>query len=130
MESDPLSNLTHILTQIREGEEGGIQIVIKNSSDSWKIRGKQILNEISKGKSFGEALSSTNFFSMFGGGDKDKIQNMQMVNYIVLKSMESKLSKNNLKLILEFLFQPKIKILQNMNSVKLPVFLINLLLLI
>ena len=95
MESDPLSNLTHILTQIREGEEGGIQIVIKNSSDSWKIRGRQILNEISKGKSFGEALSSTNFFSMFGGGDKDKIQNMQMVNDIVLKSMESKLSKNN-----------------------------------
>jgi hypothetical protein len=92
MESDPLSNLTHILTQIREGEEGGIQLVVKNSSNTWKTRGKQILNEVAKGKGFYTALSDTNILSLFKA---EKENQASKVNEALLKSLESKLSKHN-----------------------------------
>ncbi|MDD2796702.1 MAG: type IV secretion system DNA-binding domain-containing protein [Candidatus Pacebacteria bacterium] len=92
MESDPLSNLTHILTQIREGEEGGIQLVVKNGSSSWKTRGKQILNEVAKGKGFYSALSDTNILSLFKA---EKENQASKVNEALLKSLESKLSKHN-----------------------------------
>lgn len=95
MESDPLSNLTHILTQIKDGEEGGIQIIIKNGSDSWKIRGKQILNEISKGKNFYQACLDTNFISSFKNKPENEVPNYEKVNDIVLRAMESKLAKHN-----------------------------------
>lgn len=93
MESDPLSNLTSILTQIKDGEEGGLQIILRNCSDSFKIRGREILNEINKGKNFYEALSATNFVSFLKGKGEEKTATAP--NEVIRKGMESKLAKNN-----------------------------------
>lgn len=98
MESDPLSNLTHILTQIKEEDEGGIQIVIKNNSESWKARGRSVLNEVAKGKSFFKAMSDTGLSSFLKDSQKERekeAQNPQRVNEELVKSLENKLSKNN-----------------------------------
>jgi len=98
MESDPLSNLTHILTQIKDGEEGGLQIIIKNGSSQWKERGKTILNELSKGKNFYQAVSDTGFISLFKDQEKERekqAQNPQRVNDVLVRAVESKLSKQN-----------------------------------
>ena len=107
MESDPLSNLTHILTQIKEDEEGGIQVILRNSSDSWKGRGRQILNEVSKGKSFYKALSDTNLFALFKF--KKEEETLEKVNEVVLKGMESKLSKNNFETNIRIFISSKTK---------------------
>ncbi|MDD4358652.1 MAG: type IV secretion system DNA-binding domain-containing protein [Candidatus Pacebacteria bacterium] len=98
MESDPLSNLTHILTQIKEGEEGGIQIIVKNGPSTWKERGKRVLDELAKGKSFYQAMSDTGLSSLFKDQEKERerlAQNPQRVNEMLVKALESKLSKND-----------------------------------
>ncbi|MDD4661879.1 MAG: type IV secretion system DNA-binding domain-containing protein [Candidatus Pacebacteria bacterium] len=94
MESDPLSNLTQILTQIKDGEEGGLQIILRNGSNSWKVRGREILNEVAKGKSFDKALSNTSFIT-FLKGKKEEEKSSDAVNSSLLKALENKLAKNN-----------------------------------
>jgi hypothetical protein len=70
---------------------------------------------MSKGKNFYKALSDTGFIASFKGAEDKENQNYEKVNDITVRAMESKLPKIILKQILEFLFQLKIVIQQNMN---------------
>ena len=65
LEEDPLNSITNVLTKLELKEEAVIQIILKNISKSWQKRGGRIIDKISEGKSFSEALSLSNPFKSF-----------------------------------------------------------------
>ncbi len=92
MELDPLANLTSILTQLREEDEGGVQIIIRNSSNSWKERAKSIVKQMAKGKSFSKAMDDTKLLSPIKE-EKQEIMT-SAPDEEVIEAIKSKISKN------------------------------------
>jgi hypothetical protein len=80
LETDPLSIITNVLTKLEQREEAVIQIVLRNTSSSWQYRGKLIINEVSKGKSFNSALMETGMMSSFKSQEKKEEQKIFRVD--------------------------------------------------
>jgi hypothetical protein len=50
IEVDPLSSITNTLTKLAEHEEAAVQICLRNTSDNWQIRGREILKLMRQGE--------------------------------------------------------------------------------
>lgn len=72
LETDPLSSLTHALTKLKEKEEAVIQIIIRNTLKNWEIRARKVVDEMSMGKNFYQALSATGLMSTLKGQDSQR----------------------------------------------------------
>lgn len=97
LETDPLSIITNVLTKLEQREEAVIQIVLRNTSPSWQYRGKLIINEVSKGKSFNSALMETGMMSSFKSQEKKEEQKIFKVDEELLKALEEKVNKQSLE---------------------------------
>ncbi|MDD5639587.1 MAG: type IV secretion system DNA-binding domain-containing protein [Candidatus Pacebacteria bacterium] len=96
MESDPLSSMTNVLTKLKQGEEVSIQIVIRGSNDKWQGRAREIIEKIaSENKNFNQALAETGIFKIFFSSKKNDAITAKRVDDELVKSLESKLAKNN-----------------------------------
>ena len=95
LETDPLSIITNVLTKLEEKEEAVIQVVLRNSSSFWHTRAKEIINEVSKGKSFGGALMETSPFNFFKSPEKKESQKQIKVDEDLLKHLEEKISRQS-----------------------------------
>ncbi len=59
LEVDPLNEITNALSKLKEkGEGASIQVVIRPTSSKWQKLGRDIAQEMSKGKTFFEAKSA------------------------------------------------------------------------
>ena len=95
LETDPLSIITNVLTKLEEREEAVVQIVLRNTSNSWHVRAKEIINEVNKGKSFGSALMETSVFNFFKSPEKKENQKQVKIDEDLLKHLEEKISKQS-----------------------------------
>ncbi len=97
IETDPLSAITNTLTKLAENEEAAVQIVLRNTSEIWRARGREILEKVKRGKSFSAAMDETGLAGALGGAKED--QNRQYMGQqgdeLLAKAMESKISKRN-----------------------------------
>ncbi|MFA5754765.1 MAG: type IV secretory system conjugative DNA transfer family protein [Candidatus Paceibacterota bacterium] len=94
MDSDPLSSITNIFTKLKTHEEAAVQLVIRKSSNNWRDRAKMIINEVSQGKNFTQAMGATNLLSTIKGKDEKNIYESK-VDEELLEILESKISKNS-----------------------------------
>ena len=56
LESDPQNALTNVLSKMAKPDSAIIQYVIRSARPSWHQRGKRVTREVTKGKSFSEAV--------------------------------------------------------------------------
>lgn len=98
IETDPLSAITNTLTKLAESEEAAVQIVLQTAPEFWRVRGREILEKIKKGKGFSAAMSATGLMGAMSAGREDENQQYmsQQGDEELVKAMESKLSKRNL----------------------------------
>ena len=97
--TDPLSAITNTLTKLEENEEAAVQIVLQNVSEMWRVRGREILDKIKKGKKFSAAMEETGLMGAARGNAKENEPQSFMGNQgdeELVKAMESKLNKRNL----------------------------------
>lgn len=92
MEVDPLANLTSVLTQLKNEDEGGVQIIIRSASDSWKVRAKNIIKKMAKGKSFSSAFEDTKLLSL-PKNEKDELITSSP-DEEVIEAIKRKINKN------------------------------------
>lgn len=97
MESDPLLSIANVLTKLKQGEEVSIQIVIRGSNNKWQDRAREIIEKVAmENKSFNQAVSETGIFKIFfTGNKKDTNLAAKRTDDELVKSLESKLAKNN-----------------------------------
>ena len=98
IEVDPLSSITNTLTKLAEHEEAAVQICLRNTSDNWQIRGREILKLMRQGKTFYQARNATGLWqAFFGSPKKDEERQTQMLqgDNDLAKQMESKMAKHN-----------------------------------
>lgn len=97
IETDPLSAITNTFTKLAESEEAVVQIVLRNASELWRARGREILEKVKKGKGFSAAMAETGLMGALGGAKED--QNRQYMGQqgdeLLVKAMESKINKRN-----------------------------------
>ena len=103
LETDSLSSITNALTKLKPQEEAAIQIILRNTSKNWQIRDKKIIDEMSQGKNFNQALSATGLLSIFSSS-KTREEKLQAGERIpvqprteeeVVKALEEKIQKDN-----------------------------------
>ncbi|MDP2820902.1 MAG: type IV secretion system DNA-binding domain-containing protein [bacterium] len=105
MEADPISNITHALTKLSDGEEAIIQLVIQPDTKKWRERAGDILKKAEKGDSFKKAYSGTSLWSKFfttilpekkesPKNEEKKQEEMKMPDKELVECLTSKLSKD------------------------------------
>ncbi|MDD5098617.1 MAG: hypothetical protein PHD31_02810, partial [Candidatus Pacebacteria bacterium] len=98
METDPLSSITNVLTKLETKEEAVIQIILKKDNSLWRERGKKIVDAMSQGKNFYQAMSATGPMSNINPKteeEKNKEQNLKSKpDEEVIKAMEEKIRKS------------------------------------
>ena len=94
MDSDPLSSITNIFTKLKTNEEAAVQLIIKKSSNNWRDRAMMIINEVSQGKNFTQAMGATSLISIIKGKDEKKNYELK-VDEELLNILENKISKNS-----------------------------------
>lgn len=57
IESDPMNAMTNALAKVAEGDGMAIQYIIRPVHESWRNRGRKVVEQMQKGKSFDEAYS-------------------------------------------------------------------------
>ncbi len=121
MDSDPLSALLNVLSQIRENNSSAaIQFVIRSSHRKWRRKGVKIVREVKKGKKFENVSGNTLLSKTAGmvgkglneqlfGSTKDnplnKEDNYQLssMEEEMLKGIEEKLSKGGIDVTVRIL---------------------------
>ncbi len=111
LEYDPLENISNSLSKLeKEGEGAAIQIIIKRASSEWAAKGQKVMQLMSEGKSFNEALKGKNiledFFKTFEDKKEHELKNkkpLTPVDEAKIKAIGEKISKNgfwaNIRLI-------------------------------
>ena len=96
--TDPLSAITNTLTKLEENEEAAVQIVLQNVSEMWRVRGREILDKIKKGRKFSAAMEETGLIGAARGAKEDEPRPFMgnQGDEELVKAMESKLNKRNL----------------------------------
>lgn len=98
IETDPLSAITNTLTKLDDKEEAAVQIVLQNTSDLWRARGREILEKVKEGKGFFAAMAATGLAGALTGPKESEPRQYagQQGDELLVKGMESKLAKYNL----------------------------------
>jgi hypothetical protein len=90
IDTDSLSAVTNVLTKMASDEEAALQISIRNSSTSWRERGTAVLTELSKGKSYYEAMRRT---GIFAGGESETEKQKQAQSPMQTPKLDEELVK-------------------------------------
>lgn len=99
--TDPLSSITNILTKLELTEGAAIQLILRNTSKIWQQRSKKIIDEMSQGKNFYQALSATGTLSaIFASKSKEKEEHpiQPVVDEEIVKALGEKIQKDNFEL--------------------------------
>ncbi|MCU0652780.1 MAG: DUF87 domain-containing protein [Candidatus Pacebacteria bacterium] len=98
IEIDPLSSITNTLTKLEEREEAAVQIAVRNGSDNWHQRGREVLKLMKKGKDFRTAHRETSaLHNLVGGKAEEDVPQapMQQNDDEAIKGIEAKLSRHS-----------------------------------
>jgi hypothetical protein len=70
---------------------------LRNASELWRARGREILEKVKKGKGFSAAMAETGLMGALGGAKEDQNQQYmgQQGDELLVKAMESKINKRN-----------------------------------
>jgi hypothetical protein len=115
IETDPLSSITNILTKLEAKEEAVIQIVLKRDNSSWRERGKRIIDAMSQGKNFYQAISATGPMSIINPKtDEEKDRERQRMEF------QSKSEEGTIKVLEEKIrkrtFETNIRVVVSIND--------------
>lgn len=116
LEADPLSSIANALTKLKLDEEAVIQVVLRKSSKVWQARGKRIIDEMSQGKNFYQALSATGTLSSLSTSktkeerfkEQERMPVQPKVEEEIVKALEEKMQKDS--------FEVNIKIMVSVES--------------
>lgn len=67
IEADPVDAITNALSKVVKGEGAAVQFVVRSARGEWRRKGVRVAQEMSKGKSAGEAIASTSLIGLLSG---------------------------------------------------------------
>lgn len=95
LETDSLSIITNVLTKLEEREEAVVQIILRNSSPSWRIRANSIIDEVNNGKTLTSALMETSGFNVFKSPEKKEPEKIIKRDEELIKSLQEKINNES-----------------------------------
>jgi len=99
IETPPLMTICHALTKLSSEEEASVQVLIRNTSQSWHYSARKVIEKMQKGKTFEQALSESSFLGEFLRAgkteEKESFKEARVIEEEVLKGIKEKTEKDS-----------------------------------